>query len=298
MKATKSSIAGFFAALKRDEKTSFPVLKFKSKFASTNSIKIPSRAVKVAEQDSHTAFPFQARFFGFKEADGIAVFEGIPTLTTSVRLHRLREGKYYLCVPRLRSFQKTESVRVCAIDPGVVNFVTVYDPDGRIISVTDAHKVLKKKFEAVDAMKSILALKDNACKDRHKLKVRSKKKTGRKSPKSKEHRLRYRLHRRMGFTYRKATRCVNDLHQKLSCWLSENYNTVLLPSFQTQEMVMRHLREVASDATPETASTEDNAAINTRKMRSPTARALMAQAHFKFKTATEVQDEAHRWSCG
>eukprot|EP00644_Phytophthora_capsici_P008404 jgi/Phyca11/507296/fgenesh2_kg.PHYCAscaffold_26_\ len=89
-------------------------------------------------------------------------------------------------------------------------------------------------------MKSILALKDNACKDRHKLKVRSKKKTGRKSPKSKEHRLRYRLRRRMRFTYRKATYCVNDLHQKLSCWLSENYNIVLLPSFQTQEMLLKY----------------------------------------------------------
>ncbi|KAG3163667.1 hypothetical protein PI124_g1968 [Phytophthora idaei] len=48
-------------------------------------------------------------------------------------------------------------------------------------------------------------------------------------------------------------------------------------------MVLKHLKEVASDATPETASVEDNAAIDKRKMRSPTARALMAQAHFKFK---------------
>ncbi|KAG6970991.1 hypothetical protein JG687_00002330 [Phytophthora cactorum] len=73
------------------------------------------------------------------------------------------------------------------------------------------------------------------------------------------------------------------MHQKWSCWLSENYHTVLLPSFQTLEMVLKHLKEVASDATPETASVEDNAAIDKRKMRCPTARALMAQAHFKFK---------------
>ncbi|KAG1705714.1 hypothetical protein DVH05_003465 [Phytophthora capsici] len=43
------------------------------------------------------------------------------------------------------------------------------------------------------------------------------------------------------------------------------------------------LEEMASDAAPEIASTEDNAAINKRKMRSPTGRALMVQAHFKFK---------------
>ncbi|KAG3106781.1 hypothetical protein PI124_g11709 [Phytophthora idaei] len=132
-------------------------------------------------------------------------------------------------------------------------------------------------------MKAILALKDNVCKERHLDKVRTKEKKGRKSSKSAEHRFRYRLRRRMRFTSRKASRCMNDMHQTLSCWLSENYHTVLLPSFQTQEMVRKHLKEVASDATPETASVEDNAAIDKRKMRSLTARALMAGAHFKFK---------------
>ncbi|KAK1935217.1 hypothetical protein P3T76_010983 [Phytophthora citrophthora] len=48
-------------------------------------------------------------------------------------------------------------------------------------------------------------------------------------------------------------------------------------------MVAKHLEEVASNATPATASETDNAATKTRKIRSPTARALMAQAHFKFK---------------
>ncbi|KAK1945227.1 putative transposase [Phytophthora citrophthora] len=283
MKATKSSIAGFFAALKRGDKTEFPVLKFKSKFAASNSIEIRAREINVVEQDAQTALRFHARFFGFAKNDGIVVHEELPPLMMSVRLQRLREGDYYICVPRLRIFQETKQERVCAIDPGVVNFATVYDPDGRTFSVKDAHNVLMKKFEAVDALKSQLALKDNVCKARHKKKVRTKKKRGRKGPKGEEHRLRYRLRRRMRFTSRKATRCVNDLHQKLSCWLSENYKVVLLPYFQTQEMVAKHLEEVASDATSATASETDKAATKKRKIRSPTARALMAQAHFKFK---------------
>ncbi|KAG2805917.1 hypothetical protein PC116_g13067 [Phytophthora cactorum] len=41
IKTTKSSIAGFFAVLKRDEKTTYPDMKFKSKFAPSNSIEIP-----------------------------------------------------------------------------------------------------------------------------------------------------------------------------------------------------------------------------------------------------------------
>ncbi|KAG2821358.1 hypothetical protein PC129_g13274 [Phytophthora cactorum] len=175
----------------------------------------------------------------------------------SVRLQRLCEGGYYINVPRLRTFPE--------------------------IGVKDARSVLKRKFEAVDAMQSILALQDNACKEIHQDKVRTKAKKGRKSSKSAEHRFRYLLRRRMRFTSRKASRCVNDMHQKLSCWLSENYHTVLLPSLQTQEMLRKHLKEVASDATPETALMEDNAAIDKRKMRSLTARALVVGAHFKFK---------------
>ncbi|KAG3114782.1 hypothetical protein PI125_g6106 [Phytophthora idaei] len=63
----------------------------------------------------------------------------------------------------------------------------------------------------------------------------------------------------MRFTSWTASRCVYDMHQQLSCWLSENYHTVLLPSLPTQEMVRKHLKEVT---TPETPSVEDNAAID------------------------------------
>ncbi|RLN49834.1 hypothetical protein BBP00_00010101 [Phytophthora kernoviae] len=48
-------------------------------------------------------------------------------------------------------------------------------------------------------------------------------------------------------------------------------------------MVRKHFEEVASDATPETASDEMRAAVLKRKIRSPTARAMMAQAHYRFK---------------
>ncbi|RLN05787.1 hypothetical protein BBO99_00002835 [Phytophthora kernoviae] len=48
-------------------------------------------------------------------------------------------------------------------------------------------------------------------------------------------------------------------------------------------MVRKHFDEVASDATPETASDEMRAAVLKRKIRSPTARAMMAQAHYRFK---------------
>ncbi|RLN06031.1 hypothetical protein BBI17_009545 [Phytophthora kernoviae] len=48
-------------------------------------------------------------------------------------------------------------------------------------------------------------------------------------------------------------------------------------------MVCKHFEEVTSDATPKTASDEMRAAVLKRKIRNPTARAMMVQAHYRFK---------------
>ncbi|RLN37050.1 hypothetical protein BBI17_009729 [Phytophthora kernoviae] len=47
-------------------------------------------------------------------------------------------------------------------------------------------------------------------------------------------------------------------------------------------MVRKHFEVVASDATLDTAPDEMRAAVLKRKIRNPTARAMMAQAHYRF----------------
>ncbi|KAK1947958.1 putative transposase L79 [Phytophthora citrophthora] len=277
-RAVKSSRALFFAMKAKGEETKYPDMKFKSKFAPSNTIETRSRSIRPIDREGKQLVRFHKTFFRFKKNEGIMLHETLPELTTSIRLQRLREGEFYIIVPRLREFPQLECTRSCAIDPGVRNFVTVYDPNGRTFSVKDSSNVLKKKFEAVDKMKSMLQVMDNACKARHPTKVRTKAKKGSKSCKTAEHRFRYRMRRRIRYTSRKATRLVNDMHHKLSSWLASKYQNVLLPSFQTSEMVRRYELEVASDATPETPAT-----IQKRKIRSPIARAMLAQAHYKFK---------------
>eukprot|EP00644_Phytophthora_capsici_P019399 jgi/Phyca11/21890/fgenesh1_pg.PHYCAscaffold_190_\ len=73
---------------------------------------------------------FSPRYFGFEETEGIEVREHLPELTMSERLQRLREGEYYLMVTQKKKFPRSKTERVCAIVPGVRNFVTVYDPNG------------------------------------------------------------------------------------------------------------------------------------------------------------------------
>ncbi|KAG7394763.1 hypothetical protein PHYBOEH_004691 [Phytophthora boehmeriae] len=144
-KAVKSSLALFFAKKARDEKTTYPDMKFKSKFSPSNTIEIRSRSIKTIDRDEVQLLRFHKTFFGFQKNEGIALHEPFPELTASVRLQRLREGEYYIIVPRLRQFPQPDCKRSCAIDPGVRNFVTVYDPNGRTFSVKDSRAVLKKK---------------------------------------------------------------------------------------------------------------------------------------------------------
>jgi putative transposase len=143
--------------------------------------------------------------------------------------------------------------------------------------------VLKKKFEDVDKMKETLATMNNTSKAKYPNKVRTKQKQGRCHSKSKQHRQRYRLRRYIRLTSRKATRVVTDRHHKVASWLAANYYNVLLPSFQTSEMVQKYLVGVALDATPETSSDEEGVSSHKRKLRSPTARVMLAQAHYRFK---------------
>ncbi|RLN20107.1 hypothetical protein BBI17_009028 [Phytophthora kernoviae] len=127
IKATKASIAGFFAAKSRNEKMTFPEMQFKSKFAPSNTIEIAKRSISRVQRDGNECVRFHPKFFGFNKGDGIFIHEDLPEVTMS-----------------------PSSERVCAIDPGVRNFATVYDPDGRTFSVTDSKFIMMNKFKVID----------------------------------------------------------------------------------------------------------------------------------------------------
>ncbi|RLN47459.1 hypothetical protein BBJ28_00013554 [Nothophytophthora sp. Chile5] len=153
---------------------------------------------------------FHPTFFGFGKSDGIELRETFPETTDSIRLQRLREGEYYIAAPRFVEFQPTESSRVCATDPGVRNFATIYGPDVQTFSMKDAYTVLKRRFEVIDAMKSKLASMDDESKAKHTRKVRQRKKP-KDEDKTKLPRHRYRLRRYHGQSG------GNSVHKCSSC---------------------------------------------------------------------------------
>ncbi|KAK1944588.1 hypothetical protein P3T76_004500 [Phytophthora citrophthora] len=98
-KAVKSSRALFFTMKAKGEETKYSDMKFKSKFAPSNTIEIRSRHVRAIDRDGKQLVRFHKTFFGFKKNEGIVLHETLPELTTSIRLQRLREGEFYIIVP-------------------------------------------------------------------------------------------------------------------------------------------------------------------------------------------------------
>ena len=64
--------------------------------------------------------------------------------------------------------------------------------------------------------------------------------------------------------YQKVKCMISDMHQKVSKWLSDNYNEVLLPAFNTSEMTSKQ-----------------------KRISSKTSRSMLTWSHYKFKKLLE-----------
>ena len=76
-----------------------------------------------------------------------------------------------------------------------------------------------------------------------------------------KHNKRYRYKKAGLRIYKKVKNLVGDLHKKMCLWLCKNYRIILLPEFNSQDMVKK----------------------SNRKIGSKTARAMMTWSHYSFK---------------
>ena len=129
-------------------------------------------------------------------------------LLYSSRLIKTPTKKYILAIPKpleIRSENQAPEKSMLFIDPGVKNFITGYDPSGKVIScgIQDIQRISKLLY--------------------YKRKLQSK------HSKLKNHKKRrsYKLAElRIG---EKIFNLVDDLHKKLSKWLCENYEYIYIP---------------------------------------------------------------------
>ncbi|CAG8681461.1 7673_t:CDS:2, partial [Racocetra persica] len=170
----------------------------------------------------------------------IVVSESLPAIekTLAVTLDKLGRFHFHVSIPlEVRENQTPVSGRIVALDPGVM---TCYDPAGRVIEWGrgDFNRIVR------------------LCKRHDKLQSDLYIKTG------KEYKItRYLLRRKMCRIRFKIRNLIDELHYKLVKWLCDRYQTILIPTFETSNMVKRTRRKIGSK----------------------TARNMLTWSHYRFR---------------
>lgn len=178
------------------------------------------------------------------------------------RLVRDKLGIFYICFPaplevkgenQAPSFTVREQrigAGVIALDPGVRTFQTTFSPSGLVTEWGNADMGrIQRLCYWYDDLQRRWSQKEVGAKKRYRMK-----KAG----------------RRIHFRIRNL---VDELHKKLVRWLCLHHTVVLLPKFDTQQMVRR----------------------GRRKLRSKTARMMMTWSHFRFRQRLLFKAKEYPW---
>ena len=169
---------------------------------------------------------------------------GTPTLADS-RL-TFEYGRWYLCVPETVTVHPAENQgRIVAIDPGIRAFATFYSPDecGQIAS--GDYGRLVRLAQHLDDLLSRLDKK------RKEGRVTARRRQGMRNAAN-----------RMRAKFKAL---VDELHWKTIRFLLDNFDVILLPAFETSQMVQR----------------------GTRKIRAKSVRSMLTFAHYRFAQRLE-----------
>jgi len=169
---------------------------------------------------------------------------GSPTLADGRLL--FENGRWYLCIPEKITISRPENQgRIVAIDPGVRTFATFYSPDecGQIGN-GDFSRLVRLSLHMDDIISRL-----------------SKK---RKVDRVTAHR-RHRMRKAVKRLRAKFNDLVDELHWKTIRFLVDNFDVILLPTFEVSEMVTKVKRRI----------------------RSKTVRAMLSLAHYRFAQRLE-----------
>jgi len=222
-KAVRDACIAVSSAKKKYKKTGeIQRVKFKSRKKPIQSCFIPKSAIK-------------ARGIYYTKLRELAYSQELPENLCDSRLIS-NNGKYYLCVAYKVAASPAENQgRVVALDPGVRTFITFF-------SENSVGKIGHGDFSRIQRLCHHL--------DNLQSKI-SKAITGQK-------RRRRKAARRMII---KIQNLINELHHKTARFLVDNFDVILLPTFETSQMSKKR----------------------DRKIRSKTVRNMLTFAHYRFK---------------
>lgn len=161
--------------------------------------------------------------------------ENLPESFGDCRLVR-RYGRYYLCLPiEAQRIVGENQARVVALDPGVRTFLTFLSEDSFGKLGDGDNLVIQRLCFRLDDLISRMSKASKAKK---------------KSMQVAADRLR-----------RKITSKIDELHHKAARFLVDNFDVILLPTFETSQMALKA----------------------TRRIKSKSVRQMMSFAHYRFK---------------
>ncbi|KAL4110818.1 hypothetical protein PRIC1_002505 [Phytophthora ramorum] len=205
------------------------------------------------------------------------------------RLIRVRGGMYHIAFSTHEEFPQSGAKDDGVVDPGVMKFGTVMNTDGTTFS----------RLSKLDNEARAEARKRHPTKIHTAQKLATKKaatEAGIKIARSAKQRERARLRREIRAIKTKITNATTDFHQKFISVLAAKFKTLLLPLYQTSEMVRMYEEEMEADGTPlAPAQPYIDRRGRKRRIRSSTARAMLSQQHFSFRMLSEYK---MKWAGG
>lgn len=234
---------GAIADFQQARKAAFTLLQeghiesFNMKFRRRKS---PSQSLHLRSRGWHgdRAQPFPT----FWDGQSLKATEPIPyNLLADSTIQKTWDGRYYLCLPEpIAPRDESQVSGVVSLDPGVRTFQTTFSPEeGGLVTEWGAGDVTRigRLCWSLDRLTS--KMWSGGCGSRRRA-----------------------VYRKAAVRIRRKIKSlVKDLHCKLAKWLCSKYKMILLPTFETSQMVK----------------------TGTRKIHSKTARMMLGWSHFQFK---------------
>jgi putative transposase len=206
----------------------------KKKNMNEQSMKVPASAIKIAKSiNKIKGFTFYTEYLPSmikvdkRSLKNIKIDKliALERLTHDTRLKR-ENNEWFLCISYdVTGEETTMAEKTCALDPGTRKFQVIYSEDKVIsISTKECTNLGKGKCtckeKCTSKIKKIYATLDKfkSLRDNKKIKQRT-------------------YDKKRCRTQAKLNRLVDEMHFKTISYLTKNYTSILLPSFETQEMV-------------------------------------------------------------
>jgi putative transposase len=215
-------------------------LQFRSRKDPRQSCFIPSSAIKESG-----IYPRISGAVEYREA--------VPDVPSDSRLVRLR-GRWTLCVPYRKEVARTETQgRVIALDPGIRTFMAFFALTPQTeqfghLGAGDFSRIVRLLVHA-DKLSSRI--------DREKSRGNARRARN--------------MGRALDRIKNKVSDLVEEMHHKIAYWLVDNYDIILLPTFETSDMVVR----------------------GRRKLRKKSVRAMLTLRHYEF--AQHLENKAQEY---